>query len=180
MNEASKTAIRQRVLFGIALAILGIYAVFSVLDARSAAQRLALAHQDLSEVKQKLNEIKMLSAAPSIAALETEPPGAITLRIDSALEQAGLPVSTKLSQDPPIAQRITGTQYESQNTVINLAPTTLPKIVAFCEALRDAETGSVVSDLNLTIPRNSSGGGGPETWKATLTLTQTIYSPKSQ
>ena len=86
MNEASRTAMRQRMLIGAALAILGIYAIFSVLDARSAAQRLSLAHEDLSEVKQKLAEIELLSAAPSIAALETEPPGALNDRIDAAFD----------------------------------------------------------------------------------------------
>lgn len=180
MNETSATAMRQRILIGAALGVMGVYAFFSVLDARSASVRLSTVHGELNEVKKKLREIESLSAAPSVAALESEPPGALNDRIDTALKKAGLPPSGKLSQDPLEPRQIDRTQYKELKTIIKLAPATLPKIVTFCDALRDEDTGSVVSDLSLSPPTNSGNNARQELWGATLTLTQTIYSPKSE
>ena len=91
-----------------------------------------------------------------------------------------MPPSGKLSQDPLEPRQIDRTQYKELKTIIKLAPSTLPKIVTFCDALRDEDTGSVVSDLKLTPPTNTGNSAGQEVWEATLTLTQTIYSPKSE
>ena len=160
--------------------ILGVYGIFSFADARSAAQRLSLAHEDLNEVKQKLADIELLSAAPSVAAVGTEPPGATNDRIDAALASAGMPPSAKLSLVSLDEKQIDRTQYKEQKTIIRLIPSTLPKIVKFCDALQVADTGSVVSDLRLTSPLNKGNTASQELWEATLTLTQTIYSPKSK
>ena len=181
MNDASRTVMRQRVLIAVALGILAIYAIFSIRDASSADKRLRLAHEDLNEVRQKLQEIDQLSTAPSIAALNTETPGAINERIDLARSKAQLPETAVIRQekagDP---QRIDKTDYSQRKVPITLQALPLAKIVRFCEALRDEDTGSVVSDLKLTVPRTSGGGAKQEFWDATLILTQTIYSPKSQ
>ena len=178
MNEASKTALRQRILIGTALAIMGLYAIFSVLDARAAAQRLELAQQDLAEVKDKLAQIKLLSAAPSVAAFEDESPGAILARVEAALEET----ATTKKGSTPLGQptQIQGTQYKSRKSEIVLNPATISDIVNFCDALVRDDSSSVVSFMQLTPPRNAAGSGGRELWNATLTLTQTIYSPKSE
>ena len=91
-----------------------------------------------------------------------------------------MPPSGKLSQDPLEPKQIDRTQYKELKTIIKLAPSTLTKIVKFCDALRDEDTGSVVSQLKLAVPSGSVNNAKQEAWDATLTLTQTIYSPKSE
>ena len=175
MNAASRT----RVLIGLALVILAIYALISVMGAASAAQRLSQARDDLRDVSQKLNEIKQLQSAPKVAALQLESPAEIANRIAKALQAAGLSESTLMKEEPSDPQRVQRTDFEIRATSIELAPATLPQILRFCEALRDPETGTVVRDIVLNAPRNEGSGGKEETWESQMVLTQMIFSPKS-
>ena len=180
MNDASKETMRQRILIGIALSILGIYAFVSFTGARSAADRLSQVQDDLQELERKLSEIERLSEAPKIAALETEEPGAIINRITDAIEKAGLPKDSVLNQPTLDPTPIQGTDFSERKTTIKLEKSSLAKIVRFCDALRDEQTGSVVTQLSLTSPKSGRNNAGGEDWEVNLTLTQTIYSPKSR
>lgn len=171
---------RQRLLIGIALFVLSIYALYAVVDAKTAAARLDQAHVDLDEFVSKLAEIDRLKRAPRVAALHLEAPAEITNRIASAREAAGLPQSSLLREQPLDPQRIQRSDFELRSTTIELAPATLPQILQFCDALRDEETGSVVRDITLSEPQNGANGGAQEKWAAELTLTQMIFSPKSR
>ena len=180
MNEAPTEVMRRRVLILIALAMLGLYALLSVRGARAAAERLQLARQDQREIQRLLDEIQQLSLAPRIAADDAEAPGAIGDRIEAARALTRLPENAVSDQNPLAPSRVDRTDFEQRKVVITLNPAPLAKIAIFCDALRDEDTGSVVSDLKLTVPSNSKSRASQEEWRATLTLTQTIYSPKSQ
>jgi len=180
MIEASTNVMRQRILISLALAILGFYALLSVRRARAAAERLQLARQEQMEMQRLLDEIQQLSLAPRIAADDAEAPGAIGERIEAARVLARLPENAISDQNPLTPTRIERTDFEQRKVVVTLNPAPLASIATFCDALRDEDTGSVVSDLKLTIPSNSKSQANQEAWRATLILTQTIYSPKSQ
>ena len=176
----SNSTSRTRLCIVIALLILGVYAVISILQSRSAAQRLAQASEDLSEVSAKLLDIKRLQRAPKVAALQLESPAEIANRIADALQAAGLSESSLMKEEPSDPQRVQRTDFEMRSTVIDLAPATLPQILRFCEALRDPETGTMVRDMTLSAPRNEESSDGEERWETQLVLTQMIFSPKSR
>ena len=180
MNAAAKQVARQRILIVVALLILGVYAVFSVLDTRSAQARLSEARIDLAEVVEKLDDIDRLKQAPKVAALELESPEEITNRIAKALSAAGLPASSLSEERPLDPQRIQRTDFQLRSTTIKLTPTGLPQIIKFCDALHDEDSGAVVRDITLTDPQNGAISGTQEKWEAQLTLTQMIFSPTSR
>lgn len=177
MSEVPQT--RRRWLIALALVVLGVYALLSVNDARSAYKRLEQTQADVLEVKQKLGQIESLKQAPRVAALDMETPDEIVNRVAAALQSAGLPqsaLSDQVSSDP---QRIQRSDFKVRSITINLQPATLLQIVHFCDALRDEDTGTIVRDLTLTEPKNNEALGGQEKWEAELILTQMIFSPTS-
>lgn len=180
MNTSAKQIARQRILIGVALLMLGIYAVFSMLDTWSAQARLSLAKMDLAEVAEKIDDIDRLMTAPKVAALELESPEEITNRIAKALAVAGLPASSLSEERPLDPQRIQRTDFQLRSTTIKLTPAELPQIIKFCDALHDEESGAVVRDITLTDPENGATSEKEEKWAAQLTLTQMIFSPTSR
>ncbi len=174
---------RRRLLIGIAIAVLAVYSIFSLMDARSASKRLDDARQDFSEVASKLVQIDRLKTAPRVAALQLESPAEITNRISAARESAGLAQSSLLREQPSAPQRVGRSDFELRSTTVQLAPSTLDQILKFCDSLRDEETGTVVRDLRLSVPQNRSSqasSGGKEEWEAEMILTQMIFSPKAK
>jgi hypothetical protein len=125
-------------------------------------------------------EIKQFQHAPKVAALQLESPAEITNRIDDAMQAAGLSESSLMKEDPSDPQRIQRTDFEIRSTVIDLAPSTLPEILRFCEALRDPETGTMVRDISLSTPRSEEDSEEEERWETQLVLTQMIFSPTSR
>jgi hypothetical protein len=121
-----------------------------------------------------------LQQAPKVAALQLQSPAQITNRIAAARQAAGLPEASLLREQPLDPQRIQRSDFQLRATMIDLAPASLPQALAFCEALRDEETGTVVRDLKLTVPQAGEDAQSPETWATSLTLTQMIFSPKSR
>ncbi|MCS7465526.1 hypothetical protein NZK35_02435 [Stieleria sp. ICT_E10.1] len=170
------TATTKRLIAAAAIVLLALYAASSVMNTWSAASRLQLDHQDLRELRQKLDEIERVADAPRVAALELEEPNQILDRINAALKQANLSSDLLSNQTPNQPQRIGQTDFKLRRVEIKLNAATVPQIIAFCEALRDEATGSLVRDLQLFDPRQS---GSRETWNSQLTLTQIIFSPKS-
>lgn len=85
-----------------------------------------------------------------------------------------------LREEPAAPQRIDRSDFEIRATTIDLAPASLTQILAFCENLRDEDSGTLVRDLTLTEPRIGTQSSSPEKWKATLVLTQMYFSPTSQ
>lgn len=172
--------LRNRIWVGTTLVLLSMYAVLSASGARTAADQLAQAEADLAEVSTKLARIQRLQRAPSVAALEIESPSEIANRVEAARQSARLPQSALLKEQPLAPVRIDRSDFELRATRIELAAATLPQIVAFCEALRDESTGTVVRDIMLDEPQNASAAVGGEKWEAQLVLTQMIFSPKSR
>ncbi len=179
MNMLSATKNRQRLWICIAIAVLGVYACTSVLDAWDAESRLQRAQGELAEIEQKVQTIKNAKQKPQVAALDLESPDGIVNRINSALRAAGLPASTLKNQNSAEPTRIAKSEFAQRLVTINLQASRLIQIVKFCDALRDEETGSTVRDIVLSIPRGS-GTGNQENWDAELVLTQMIFSPTNQ
>lgn len=171
---------RRRVLIGVAIAILAVYALVSVWDVGAATKRLAAAEADFAELQTKLAQMEQWKDAPRVAALEIESPSQITNRISAARESAGLPQSSLMREQPSAPQRIGRTDFELRSTTIQLSASTLSQIMAFCDALRDEQSGTLVRDLRLSVPQNGVGAAGGEVWEAEMTLTQTIFSPKAK
>jgi len=170
------TANQKRLLVGSLIVALVLYAIGSIGQTRSAANRLLGDVTDLTELRRRLLEIERFSQAPAVAALEVESPDRIVNRIYAALQQAGLDENVLANQTPSQPQRIERSDFTLRRVEIQLNPATVIQIVAFCDALKDESTGSVVRDLQLYEPRRV---GSRETWRSQLTLTQVIYSPKS-
>lgn len=167
----------KRMLFGMAIIGLGVYALMSVMDVWDASGRLESQQSDLAEVQQKLKEIDEVSEAPKVAALDVESPDEIVNRINRALDQAGLSTAMLSNHTPNAPVPIKKSDFTTRTVDITLKPASIAKIVAFCEALRDEATGSVVRDLRLYEPRKS---GREEIWASQMVLTQIIFSPKSE
>ncbi|MGB7325363.1 MAG: hypothetical protein WBD31_10870 [Rubripirellula sp.] len=180
MSGWSNEAVRRRWFVAIAILILGVYSVFGLLDARSAADRLAQARGDLDEVKTKISQIDRLKDGPRVAALELQSPAEISNRIEAARQSAGLNQAALLREQPTDPQRIGRSDFEMRMTTIGLAPSTMVQILKFCDALRDEKSGTMVRDLRLSVPRNQGDSGAVEKWDAEMTLTQMIFSPKSK
>ena len=171
---------RRRILIGLMLVVLAVYAIFAVLDARSAQSRLASMRGDSAELRGMLSDIQRLRTAPKVAALRMQSPAEIANRVASAMQSAGLPESSLMKEEPLAPQRIQRSDFELRSTTIDLAPATLAQIMALCEALRDPETGTMVRDVTLREPNSGANGAGKEKWEASLVLTQMIFSPKSR
>lgn len=171
---------RQRRLIAIALVIMGIYAISGVLGTQSKQERLDQSVRDLASIRTMLNDINHLKTVPKVAALRLDSPAEVTNRISAARSAAGLPESTLLREEPTAPQRIDRSDFELRSTTIDLAPASLTQIIAFCENLRDEDSGTLVRDLTLTEPRAGAQQTGPEMWQATLVLTQMFFSPTSQ
>ena len=178
MNMTS-TVSRQRWLIAFALGMLGVYALLSIRDARSAYQRLEQTRDDFAEIRQKLGQIEQLKQAPRVAALDLETPDEIVNRVAAAIQSAGLPQSALSDQTSSEPQRVQRSDFKLRSITIKLAPATLLQIIRFCDALRDEDTGTIVRDLTLTEPGSSASRGGQEKWEAELILTQMIFSPTS-
>lgn len=171
---------RQRRLIVIALVVMATYAINGLMDTRSKQRQLDQSVQDLGSIHTMLNDINRLKAVPKVAAFRLDSPAEITNRISAARSAAGLPESSLLREEPTAPQRIDRSDFELRSTTIDLAPASLTQIIAFCENLRDADSGTLVRDLILTEPRAEAQQSRPETWKATLVLTQMHFSPTSQ
>lgn len=171
---------RRRLITTVLLVVLGAYALFGMLDARSGQARLTDARRDAAEMRSMLSDITRLRTAPKVAALQLQSPAEITNRIAAARQAAGLPESSLLKEEPLAPQRIQRSDFQLQSTTIELAPATLPQILKFCEALRDEETGTLVRDIILNEPTAQANSTNQEKWEASLVLTQMIFSPKSR
>lgn len=172
MNTTTK-----RILYGTAIILLGLYAASSVTSAWSAGSRLDQDRQDLRELQQKLSEIERVADAPRVAALELEAVNEIVNRIDDALSKAGLKDTVLANQITFEPQRIGRSEFTLRRVEIELNAATIQQIVAFCDALKDESTGSIVRDLQLFDPERS---GVRETWNSQMILTQITFSPKSK
>jgi len=171
---------RQRLLVTLALTVMFVYAVLGIMETESARKQLNQSQRDLVDIRSMLDDINQLKTTPKVAALQLASPAEITNRIAAARKLAGLPESSLLREEPLTPQRIQRSDFELRSTTIDLAPATLTQILVFCEALRDENSGTLVRDLNLSEPRDEKSGATPESWKATLVLTQMIFSPKSR
>lgn len=171
---------RQRRLLAIALSIMAIYAAMGFMETKAKQKNLEQTVQDLEEIHRMLNDINRVKKIPKVASLRMESPAEITNRIAAARNAAGLPESGLLREEPIAPQRIDRSDFELQSTTIDLAPASLAQIHTFCESLKDEDNGTLVRDLILTEPRDEVQSGSTESWKATLVLTQMIFSPKSR
>lgn len=171
LNASSK-----RIVVAGVIVVFVLVAAFSLRETFAASRRLDADQRDLAELLHKIDVIERVADAPVVAALTVESPDQILNRILAALKQATLDEKVLANQVPSQPQRIAGSDFTLRRVEIQLNAASVSQIVAFCEALKDESTGSLVRDLQLYEPRRV---GNRETWKSQLTLTQLIYSPKS-
>ncbi|MEO1614277.1 MAG: hypothetical protein AAFV88_00420 [Planctomycetota bacterium] len=171
MNAATR-----RLIIGVGVLVLMVYAAISVSGSRRVARQFGEEQTNLSELKQKIDEIQRWSAAPRVAALDVESPDRILNRILNALDEAGLARTTLSNQTPSEPQRLGQSDFQLRKVDITLGRATMAEVIRFCEALRDESTGSLVRDLQVFDPETTRGR---ETWKSQMILTQVIFSPKS-
>ena len=171
--------LRQRILIGIAVLVLAMFAASSLWDVRLSQHQLDEARSDLREVREKLSEIAKLRTRRPVAALEMVPPASLSERVSRALGDANLVGSALLEVEPGPAVRIDPSEFKLRSTKIRLAPIRIEQTLQFCDTLQDDETGSVVRDLILKEPRAATTDAD-ELWEVELVLTQMIYSPTSR
>ncbi|MEM6468515.1 MAG: hypothetical protein AAF802_03020 [Planctomycetota bacterium] len=171
------TAVTRRILIGGFVVALLTYAGMAIASSFRATRRLHQEQSEFGELSQKLGEIRRWASAPRVAALDVESPDQILNRISMALEESGLDANTLSNQTPSEPQRLGQSDFQLRKVDITLRRATIAQIVRFCEALRDESTGSVVRDLQCYDPETQ---GGRETWLSQMTLTQVIFSPKSE
>ena len=167
---------RTRLLVVAALVLLGLIALNQVGAAWQAAARLQADNADLKLLRGQLSEIRDLSDAPTIAALQVESPELIPNRIDQALARAGLTSRVFAGHTPAEPRRMGTTDFVQRSVDISLNGCTVAQIAAFAQSLRADADGTVVRDLQLHSP---SQRGNRELWDCELVLTQVVFSPKS-
>lgn len=139
--------------------------------------------EELEEARRDLANLRRLEVQPRVASLEeeTESPSDIAERILNAFRQAGLPETTRydspVSASNTVSDQFRDSDYVERETLINIYELRLPQIVQFAQFLEEPEKGLTVRDVTLTA--GTSTAPGNETWNANLTLTQLIFSPKS-
>ena len=177
---------RMRIWALIGLIVGVVYVADRFASLKQSESRLVAAKAELNELQSKLADLSRLQAAPQIAALKADAPDEIINRIEAAGRAANLSNESLISQTPQQPKRIGRTDFQQRLTTVKLAGVSLVKLAAFCDAAADRSTGTVVRDLILRTPdgpataRSDATGGPVELWDAELTLTQTIFSPKSE
>ncbi len=176
MNTLANSPQSKRLIAAAVILVLAVFAWFSFNDARQLQNQLQREGQDLSEMTSKLSEIQQLANAPKVAGFDLESSDRIINRINGALEQAGLNGDMLSNQSPSPPVRQGQSDFTIRTFEIKLKPCTVRQIASFCEALKDPSSGMVVRDLRLFDPQRVAGR---EIWTSQLTLTQLVYSPKS-
>lgn len=167
---------RTRLLVVVALVLLALITLNQVGAAWQAAAGLQADHSDLTLLRGQLTEIRELSDAPTIAALQVESPELIPNRIDQALARAGLTSRAFAGHTPAEPRRMGMSEFVLRTVDISLNGCTVAQIAAFAQAMREDADGTVVRDLQLHSP---SQQGRRELWDCELVLTQVVFSPKS-
>ena len=168
---------RGRLWSSLLVLVLAGYAWFGWRDAAVAMAQYEQSRENLDEYSSLLNRIARLKQRPRVASLAVEPPGALSARVSEALKLANIAPAALLEVEPGQPVRVEKSEYKIRATSIRLRDVTMVQTIAFCDALRDHETGSKVRDLVMREPDSRREKVRTETWNAEMVLTQTIYSP---
>lgn len=161
---------------------------------RAAEDSLQEVVNQTDEIQKKLKQIQSLRDRPTVIASTASSPDEVLQLIESARGAAGWQPRNIIAQQPQIPRRIDRSDYLQRATELRIQSVTLPSLVTFCRELTTDEPGAAagrrVSRILLRPTRQarigvkpdqvSSDGSTQEVWDVDLTLTQTIYSPKSQ
>ncbi len=176
--SGGQASMRGRYLNGGLVAASLIAAAFAVSVWRTSAREYELAAQDLPQCAHMIREMHALANQPRIASLALESPQEILERVAEAQAAADMPPESLISVAPSVPTRIASSDYQQRSTSLVLQSLPLAKLATFIRALDANQDGMLVRDLSLT-PADTDASVATELWNARLTLTQLIYSPKS-
>ncbi|MEM6689192.1 MAG: hypothetical protein AAF664_07185, partial [Planctomycetota bacterium] len=157
---------------------------------RSAENSLQNVVDQTDEIRKTLRRIEGLRDRPTVVASSASSPDEMIQLIESARVAAGWQPGNIISQQPQVPRRIDRSDYLQRATELRIRSVSLASLMNFCSGLiaddPNSSVGKRVSRI-LVRPTNESQIGvkpsnvsGGESWDVDLTLTQTIYSPKSQ
>ncbi len=151
---------------------------WSVSEYRSKARQIEQEMASLQECHELATKIATWNLRPTVATLDVTSPQKLTQQITSCVRTATIPKSSLLSISPGEPSQISGRDYRQRITAVRLGGVTLANLAKLQQAF-DAGEGLYIRDVRLTVA-DSNASNDAERWDALLTLTQLIYSPKSQ
>lgn len=151
---------------------------WSVFEYRSKVRQIDQEMASLDECRELATKISTWNRRPTVATLDVTSPEKLTQQITSCIRTAAIPKSSLLSISPGETSQISGSDYRQRITAVRLRSVTLAGLADLQQAL-DAGNGLYLRDVRLTVA-DSNASNDAERWDALLTLTQLIYSPKSQ
>ena len=178
MNSLTREQRSRVILFGLLLLVMGVTAVYAWASAAETGNQLMEAQEELREMHRMSADIERLQHRPRIASLELESPDEMSNRVTDALSQPAIRGARLKSLDPQQPIRVAQTDYQQRSTEIQLENVTLRELATFAEGLTRTGQGLQVRDVILAEPAATGTKSGAETWLATVTVTQIIYSPR--
>jgi hypothetical protein len=164
-------------IFYVCLVCLVIFCYRHLHASEKAARTAAL---NVSECRRLVERIGALRHQPVLAGIQRRSSEELSERIDRIGKQANFASSSIQSIDPQTPTRVGETAYKGQTTQIELRDVTLPQLAHFLRLLTEEDSELRMSSIRLSAPQiGASASIESETWRAELTLTYLIFSPKS-
>ena len=177
MSSRSRQHKREVFLIVVAFALASTIAFFIWQSTVAAARQLNESREELAEAQRMTSDIGRLKEAPRLAALSVEPPDEMSRRVTTALQATDAKRAALQSINPEQPIRVGKTEYQTRATVIEIDQIELTELARFAHELVQNSQGLEVRDILLSEPRQPSKTR--ETWLASLTVSQMIYSPRS-
>jgi hypothetical protein len=162
-------------IFYIGLAFLVVICYQQFLASENSARLAAL---NVQECRKLVERIAATRQQPVRAGIQRRTPEELSERIDRLAKQANFASNSIQSIDPVTPIRVGETAYKEQTTQIELRDVTLPKLAHFLRLLTEEDLELRLSSIRLSAPQTGASTGS-ENWRAELTLTYLIFSPKS-
>ncbi len=135
---------------------------------------------NVNECRRLVESITAMRHQPILAGIQRRSSEELSERIDRFGKQANFASNSIQSIDPLTPIRVGETAYKEQTTQIELRDVTLPQLAHFLRLLTEEDLELRLSSLRLSAPQiGASTSIESETWRAELTLTYLIFSPKS-
>lgn len=140
----------------------------------------------LAECQRLATRIEASRGGATLAQETQEPQDDLAQQIEAWARRAGISAAS-ITQIVPIPPRRLGqSSYLESGATVDLRGVTLSQLAQFEQQMSAAATRVVLEAAHLTAPRGNAeaGGNAPanrlETWRAEISLTYLVYSPKSR
>lgn len=153
---------------------------FCYLRFRVSQESAHAAALNVSVCRSLVERIEALRQRPVLAGSQGRSSDELSERIDRLGKQANFAGSSIQSIDPQTSIRVGDTAYKEQSTHVELRDVTLPQLAHFLRLLLEEDSQVRLSSVRLSAPRTDAPPSfASETWRAEVTLTYLIFSPKS-